>query len=173
MVASANLPSISDKEYKNPFVICATLLMMLGQLGPFFGIFFGTKGPNGEWPYAWWSFCFFGNAFGSLGWFGSSQVYSVTRMADEFILRNMYGSVIERIRVADIVSVEEKQNWCGKYISIKKTQELVEQQRAKAGCCKYCFCESTCFQLKSADYARFVNDHKLEGSATVMGKFDA
>merc|ERR1712176_1193442 len=135
-----------------------TLGMVLGQLGPFFGIFFGTKGPDGEWPHAWWSFCFFGSAFGVLGWYPQSLTYKIVRTPSELIFKNLYGGKIQSIPSESIESIEEKKGWCGKYIEVMKTEGFFNMEKAKAKCCKCCVCKTVTFCLGSTEYANFLRD---------------
>merc|ERR1712183_709826 len=103
MVNGRDLPPISgENTYMNSAIPFVTLAVAFSQLGPFFGIFFGTKGPNNEWPYAWWSLCFFANFFGAFQWFGARQVYKVIRTSSELVFKNMYGGIIETIPVDNI-----------------------------------------------------------------------
>merc|ERR1712007_116321 len=162
-----------EKVYKNPGAIGSIVGVFFSQLGPFFGIFFGTKGPDGEWPHAWWSFCFLGNAFGSLGWFAPSQVYKIIRTPTTLVTKNIFGGSIMTIPLESIEDLQSGSNCCGKYISVKVTDAFYEEQKKKAGCCKCCVSKSMCLCLCGSDHAAFLQDHGLQGSGTVVGKYDA
>lgn len=53
--SSAKLPVFphARREYTDPHVLIFAVAVFFANLGPFFGCFFGIKGPDDEWPYAW------------------------------------------------------------------------------------------------------------------------
>jgi hypothetical protein len=116
-------------------------------------------------PHAWWSFCFLGQAFGSLGWFGYPQVCKLVRTPSELIGKNIYGSCNSNWPVESIEDLSYGSCFCGKYITITMTDAWVEETKATAGCCKCCVSKKNWFILNSSDHAQFLQDHGLTSKA--------
>mmetsp|Transcript_6405 Transcript_6405/g.14583 ORF Transcript_6405/g.14583 Transcript_6405/m.14583 type:complete len:172 (-) Transcript_6405:221-736(-) len=167
MVKGTDLPAISgEKVYKCQMVILGMFLVWLSQLGPFFGVFFGTKGKDGEWPHAWWSLCFVGNAFASFGWYGAAQTYKLIRTSTELICKNMFGGTIARFPLESIESLETVSGKCAKYISVTVTDQFYEEMRAKEGCCKCCVSKINFIPVSSSGQKAFIQDNGLSGDGT-------
>lgn len=170
MVSGKDLQELEGlpKEYTKSkiVIVLGSLGIFFSQLAPFFGTFFGTKGPNDEWPHAWWSFCFFGSAFGTFGWFPQSQTYKIKCTKDEFILENIYGGKIEKIPLSAIESIEEKTSCFGKYFSITKTEEYVNQEKDKTRWCSSCVCKTISFDVGGKNHENFLKDLGLATSGS-------
>jgi len=166
----SGLPASSgDKVYRNKFVFGAVLGQFIGQLGPFFAIFFGTKGPDGEWPYAWWSFGLLGGAiavpFATLN-FSHAKV---VRTQVGFTCYNLMGNVVNEIPLSEVVSIQVKSSCFGEYIALEMSDKNTEERKQAAGCCA-CF-EGKQVSLCMSDMVAFKQDHGLTsgGQTTTIG----
>mmetsp|Transcript_17995 Transcript_17995/g.52449 ORF Transcript_17995/g.52449 Transcript_17995/m.52449 type:complete len:186 (+) Transcript_17995:63-620(+) len=149
--------------------------MFFGQLGAFFGCFFGAgkKNSDGNWMPAWWALCFLGNAFqGFQGLFNATWwPAKLERTADYFIAVSVCG---QRAKIPlswlESISVGETSDCCPsqKYKCIVFT--LTEEGARNWGCgCVSCL-RCTCIKYGIDEWDQFLADNGLSASAQGYGK---
>eukprot|EP00416_Gambierdiscus_australes_P024861 CAMPEP_0171072378 /NCGR_PEP_ID=MMETSP0766_2-20121228/10826_1 /TAXON_ID=439317 /ORGANISM="Gambierdiscus australes, Strain CAWD 149" /LENGTH=162 /DNA_ID=CAMNT_0011528957 /DNA_START=45 /DNA_END=533 /DNA_ORIENTATION=+ len=138
----------------------STLLEAIGlasaQLGPFWGLFFGIRGPGGRWPEAWWAFLFVVNANTQFWVHVFFAVSWVTRTKQSsFLLFNWFGTEVMEIQDDEIECITWKKGCTGEYVTITRTDEAVRARREQVWC-KCCVWKNVNFYLR--DHAIFVED---------------
>ncbi|CAK0843592.1 unnamed protein product [Prorocentrum cordatum] len=168
-MAGEGLPQISgEKTYSNKSgAIGSVVGQFFGQMGAFFGCFFGIKGPDGQWPHAWWSFCFFGNAtVGAL-----SQAHTTTakivRSPEKMTLLNLWGGTVLTIPISEICSIRCRRSCGCNWFVVETTDKFYEERRASAGCCK-CVVGKNVW-ITCAEQDAFKQDHGLTETGEIIG----
>ena len=138
------------------FIAC----MSLSQSGAFFGAFFGTRGPGGEWPHAWWAF----GMLGSIIWPWFAFATKLIKTSEGFEVHSPMYAVIgpmSAVKRPDIETMEIAKNCCGTYIKVTLTDDGVASAKKEAGCCKCCVGKTTGFAFldHSKDLTAFINDN--------------
>ena len=161
--AIADVPPLEDRKVYHVKNLYAKFFgHFMGQMGAFFGIFFGVRGPDNQWPYAWWAFSFFGGAIGSTYSVVTSTPARIERIGTtvEFFNiqgKSLYGGPMD---LDTCESVGVFQNSCGVYAQFVKTEERYEQLRRENAWCKCCICKVSNFEI--SEIAEWSADHGLE-----------
>jgi len=179
IITSQDLPAmLGERVYNHPGAFNLALGMFMAGFSPFFGVFFGIKGPDGEWPYAWWSFCFIFNGIGMMFAVMSNVPVKVVRTPDAFVITNWLGKLIPQhahgptLPLSSIETVASKQGCCGRYITLTFTDECVAQMKEKAGC-RACCCSLKTLDLNLVEYQAFLQDHGLHPSQVVTSDLES
>ena len=152
----ADLPAmVGESTYEVKYVSLSIFLFFLGQCGAFFGIFFGVRGPDNQWPYAWWAFGLLGGAIGATAGFASGVVKTVQRKSDSFDFINAYGKVFLSTTLEQL---EEIKVGSGKATFVL-TDEALAEFKQQNKCCACCIGKSRCFAFSNLD--KFASDHGL------------
>eukprot|EP00520_Triparma_pacifica_P016056 CAMPEP_0118634986 /NCGR_PEP_ID=MMETSP0785-20121206/1838_1 /TAXON_ID=91992 /ORGANISM="Bolidomonas pacifica, Strain CCMP 1866" /LENGTH=170 /DNA_ID=CAMNT_0006525995 /DNA_START=60 /DNA_END=572 /DNA_ORIENTATION=- len=129
-IDNANIPRLEKSYECFPawFVIC----FALSQFGTFLGCFFGIRGPEDQWPWAWW-------AFGAIPWWAPFIFPAkIVRTPDAIqIVAYLFG-VQETIKIDEIKELELAKSCCGVYVKAKFTDDSIKRQQEEAGLCKCC-----------------------------------
>lgn len=159
------------EQYENPHVIRVALLSSLGFLAAFMGLFFGVKGPDDEWPYAWWSFVFLGIAFAVYYAILNSMpadIYLVRLKSNDnnhekaFELYNYNGGLIATAPLSSIASVKLETNWQGKLydpcVAITWKPEAYQSRRSATAKPLQCFVGTSIRVPLPLDATRLMED---------------
>eukprot|EP00546_Thalassionema_frauenfeldii_P020928 CAMPEP_0178904374 /NCGR_PEP_ID=MMETSP0786-20121207/5665_1 /TAXON_ID=186022 /ORGANISM="Thalassionema frauenfeldii, Strain CCMP 1798" /LENGTH=176 /DNA_ID=CAMNT_0020575825 /DNA_START=21 /DNA_END=551 /DNA_ORIENTATION=- len=147
-------------EYKSSRVLPQAILQALCQLAPFFGCFFGIRGPDGQWPEAWWSLCFlpaaFGVFFSHLHW----TPYKLVVEDEKIVAYNIWGIEVEGLAWSNIDSLDFKKNgcWYGNHLIVSLTESAYLARKECAGCCKCCVFKTFYLSLDNAE--QFVDEYQ-------------
>ena len=165
--------------YHNPNVRAYAIGSAVGQLGAFFGCFFGIRGPNGEWPDAWWSLCFLGTAisqyFNMMNALPSEIKLTENNASPEgsykaFDFYNLYGRRVSVAPFPMIDSIEYTSRCCTKSICITWADAGYEKRRQCAGNWKCCVGRKCYFPLPPSDAERMIADYERHSSNNANGK---
>merc|ERR1712039_335111 len=167
MAAQGQVPEVQgEKTYTRAGALLFAFGMAMAHLGPFWGIFFGTKGENGEWPVAWWAFSFVGNAI--VQFFIALQYYpsKYIRTSDAITAYSYSGRELFSIPIAEIESICEAQGWCGAKIAITITDSYLEELKAKSRCCSCCHRKRICMCVR--EHKQFLCDNGTDAAALAV-----
>mmetsp|Transcript_60624 Transcript_60624/g.141221 ORF Transcript_60624/g.141221 Transcript_60624/m.141221 type:complete len:206 (-) Transcript_60624:69-686(-) len=154
----------SERAYECPGVIYLAFTTFFLVLIPFWPCFFAIKGPNGAWPYAWWSFVFLGIA-GIYFWLVSFMaIATVTRTPQSFKFANACGVATYPEAQLEDVELMTYQNgcWCSEYIEFTFTDDYVKRT-SRCPCCYGCK-KKLRFWLRDQEHVAFVRDHFRGGN---------
>jgi len=166
-IMGEGLPEISgEKTYDNKKKAIATCVgHFFGQLGAFFGCFFGIKGPGNQWPYAWWSFCFFVNAIAVFRSRANTTTAKIVRTQDSMTLLNLYGGMIVDLPVKEIVTIRCRKSCGCNFFVVEMTDKWYEEQLAQTKYCKCCVCKN--IWITCSEQEAFKKDHGLAETCEV------
>eukprot|EP00747_Dinoflagellata_sp_TGD_P167868 gnl/TRDRNA2_/TRDRNA2_193116_c0_seq1.p2 gnl/TRDRNA2_/TRDRNA2_193116_c0~~gnl/TRDRNA2_/TRDRNA2_193116_c0_seq1.p2 ORF type:complete len:167 (+),score=24.54 gnl/TRDRNA2_/TRDRNA2_193116_c0_seq1:97-597(+) len=154
----ANVPG--EKTYTGPNVLPRAMGVLIGQLGAFAGIFFGSLSTSAP---AWWSFCFFGTAFAQVNGILATTPVKISNTSTSIILINWYGQTIREIPASAIASVSIQKNcWNFDYVRIEFTDGYYQQQRSESRVCKCCVQKTCGFFVNEVE--EFVNDYREQAA---------
>jgi len=151
-VAKANVPDLEKSYECFPlwFVVC----FAVSQFGAFLGCFFGTRGPEDQWPVAWW-------ALGMIPWWAPFVFHAkIVRTPDKIKFVSYLFGEQESIKLEDIEELELAKNCCGVYIRARFTEDAVKRKEREAGACKCCISRSESISFFSGKVLQeFCLDH--------------
>lgn len=163
VISISDLPPLTTSggaTYSIKHVYLYLLGYFFGQSGAFFGCFFGIRGPNGEWPEAWWAFALLANAFILTHSQSRSMSAKIVRHADSIEYFNIWGrSIYGEIPLEKYESVGLKKGLCSNVV-IVKTDEYVQELKARYRWCSCCICKYSSYAVREID--QFASDHGLD-----------
>ena len=156
-VKGAAIPNITAEYTMFPvwFIVC----MMISQTSPVLGAFFGVRGPDGEWPNAWWAF----GMLGTIVWPIFAFPTKLRRTPDGLEWYNLFARQ-GAAKLSQVDSITVLKGCCSTYVSLTYTEEFLQKAKTQAGCCKCCVGRTVgIFFLQDKDMEAFCAHRSLTG----------
>lgn len=161
MIAGKDLPAMTEQRtYTCVSASWRALGMFFSFLFLFLACFLGIRGPDGEWPVAWWSMCFLCSGIGLAFLAMRSSPATLIRTSSSLVGYNLFGSVLWDVSVSSMESLERRPGWFGRHLRITVSDKLLEKWKKQAGVFECCVRKCLCLDIDQWD--DFLEEHGMQ-----------